>query len=94
MKISQLQKKAKFVRNAEGKLTEVLLPYESYQEYLDMKISLELYESLDTQESIKKAREDLAAGRFEDYEDIEQLIKELHEGKNQDTQDRRVRKKL
>lgn len=55
------------------------------QEYLNMKISLELYESFDTQESIKRAREDLSCGRFKDYEDIEQLIKELHEGKNQDT---------
>ena len=78
MKISQLQKKVKFVRNAEGKLTEVVVPYESYQEYLDMKVSLELYDSLDTRESIKKAREDLAAGRFRDYEDIERLIRDLH----------------
>jgi len=78
MKLSQLQKKVKFISNAEGKPTEVVLPYESYQEYLDMKISLELYESLDTQESIKRAKEDLSAGRFKDYEDIERLIKDLH----------------
>lgn len=78
MKISQLQKKVKFVSNAEGKLTEVVLPYVSYREYLDMKVSLELYESLDTQESIKKAREDLATGRFKDYEHIERLIQDLH----------------
>jgi hypothetical protein len=43
-----------------------------------MKVSVELYESLDTQESIKKAREDLATGRFKDYEDIERLIQDLH----------------
>ena len=78
MKLRQLQKKVKFISNAEGKPTEVVLPYESYQEYLDMKISLELYESLDTQESIKRAKEDLSAGRFKDYEDIERLIKDLH----------------
>ena len=85
MKLSQLQKRVKFISNARGKPTEVVLPYESYQEYLNMKISLELYESFDTQESIKRAREDLSCGRFKDYEDIEQLIKELREGKNQDT---------
>jgi len=78
MKLSQLQKKVKFISNAKGKPTEVVLPYESYREYVDMKISLELYESLDTQESIKRAKEDLSAGRFKDYEDIEQLIKDLH----------------
>jgi len=79
MKLSQLQKKVKFISNAKGKPTEVVLPYESYQEYVDMKISLELYESLGTQESIKRAKEDLSAGRFKDYEDIERLIKDLHE---------------
>jgi len=79
MKLSQLQKKVRFISNAKGKPTEVVLPYESYQEYVDMKISLELYESLDTQESIKRAKEDLSAGRFKDYEDIEQLTKHLHE---------------
>ena len=79
MKLSQLQKKVRFISNAKGKPTEVVLPYESYQEYVDMKISLELYESLDTQESIKRAKEDLSAGRFKDYEDIERLIKHLHE---------------
>jgi len=78
MKLSQLQKKVKLISNAKGKPTEVVLPYESYREYVDMKISLELYESLDTQESIKRAREDLSAGRFKDYEDIGRLIKDLH----------------
>lgn len=78
MKISQLQKKVKFISNAKGKLTEVVLPYESYREYLDMKISLEVYESLDTQESIRRAREDLSAGRFRDYEDMERVIEDLH----------------
>lgn len=79
MKLSQLQKKGKFISDAKGKPTEVVLPYENYQEYLNMKISLESYGSFDTQESIKRAREDLSAGRFKDYEDIEQLIRELHE---------------
>ena len=78
MKLSELQKKVKFINNAKGKPIEVVLPYESYQEYLDMKISREFYESLETQESIKRAKEDLSAGRFKDYEDIERLVKDLH----------------
>ncbi len=44
----------------------------------NLKVSLEFYESLETQNSIKKVKEDIAAGRFKDYEDAEQLIKDLH----------------
>jgi len=78
MKLSQLQKKIKFINDAKGKPVEVVLPYGVYQEYMDMKVSLEFYKSLETQNSIKKAKEDIAAGRFKDYEDAEQLIKDLH----------------
>jgi len=78
MKLGQVRKKAKFINDAEGKPIEVVLPYEAYKEYMDMKISLEFYESLETQKSIKRAKEDLAAGRFKDYEDVECLIKDLH----------------
>ncbi len=79
MEISQVKKRAKFIDDDKGKHVEVVLPYDAYQEYVDMKISVEFYESLQTQESIKRAKEDLSAGRFKDYEDVERLIKDLHE---------------
>ncbi len=44
----------------------------------NLKVSLEFYRSLQTQNSIEKAKEDIAAGRFKDYTDAEQLIKDLH----------------
>jgi len=78
MKLSQVKKRVKFISNAKGKPVEVVLPYEAYREYMDMKISLEFYQSLETQESIERAKEDLTASRFKDYEDVEQLIKDLH----------------
>jgi hypothetical protein len=78
MKLSQIQKKIKFISDAKGKPVEVVLPYEVYQEYMDMKISLEFYRSLETQDSIEKAKEDITAGRFKDYDDVEQLLKDLH----------------
>ena len=78
MKLSQVQKRTKFISDAKGKTVEVVLPYEAYQEYMDMKISLEFYQSLETQQSIKRAKEDLVAGKFKDYEDVECLIKDLH----------------
>ena len=82
MKLSQVKKKVKFINDAKGKPIEVVLPHEAYKEYMDMKISLEFYESLETQESIKRAKKDLAAGKFKDYEDVEQLIEDLHGRKN------------
>jgi hypothetical protein len=78
MKLSQVQKRTKFISDARGKPIEVVLPYEAYREYMDMKISLEFYQSLETQQSIKRAKEDLAVGKFKDYEDVEHLIKDLH----------------
>lgn len=78
MKLSQVQKRTKFISDARGKHIEVVLPYEAYREYMDMKISLEFYHSLETQQSIKRAKEDLADGKFKDYEDVEHLIKDLH----------------
>ena len=78
MKLSQLKKKVRFINDAKGRHIEAVLPHEAYKEYMAMKVSLEFYESLDTQESIKRAKNDLAAGRFKDYEDVEQLIKDLH----------------
>jgi hypothetical protein len=77
MKLGQV-KKVKFINDAKEKPIEVVLPYEAYREYMDMKISLEFYESLETQESIKRAKEALAIGKFKDYENAEQLIKDLH----------------
>lgn len=79
MILSQVKKKVKFIHNSRGKPVEAVLPYKAYTEYMDMKISLEFYQSLETQESIKRAKEDLALGRFKDYEDVEQFIKDLHE---------------
>ena len=79
MKLSQIQKKIKFINDAKGKPVEVILPYGVYQEYMDMKISLEFYKNLETQDSIERAKKDIAAGRFKDYDDVEQLIKDLHE---------------
>lgn len=64
MKFSQLQKKVKFINNAKGKPVEAILPYEAYTEYVDMKISIEFYKSMETQKSIERAKKDVAAGRF------------------------------
>lgn len=44
---------------------------------MDMKISFAFYKSLETQDSIERAKEDVTAGRFKDYDDVEQLIKDL-----------------
>ena len=79
MKLSQIQKKIKFINDAKGKPIEVVLPYKVYQEYMDMKVSLEFYKNLETQDSIERAKKDIAAGKFKDYDDVEELIKDLHE---------------
>jgi hypothetical protein len=72
MKAQQIEKKAKFVHDAEGNPVEVVLPYRVYQELMHLKISQEIYNRPETQEAIKQARQDVKEGRvrrFRRWED-------------------------
>jgi hypothetical protein len=44
MTTAQIEKKVKYVCNAEGRNTEVILPYGLFKELLELKSSTEIYE--------------------------------------------------
>ena len=58
-----IQKKVKIVSDSEGKPVEVILPYEVYQELLELQISLEIYQQVDTQESLQRAKKEIGEGK-------------------------------
>jgi len=63
MQAETITSKAKIVVNAQGKPTEVILPYRVYQDLIRLKISHEIYEQTDTQEAIQRAKKDKAKGK-------------------------------
>ena len=63
MHANTITSKAKLVVNAQGKPTEVILPYRVYQDLIRLKISHEIYEQTDTQKAIQRAKKDKAKGK-------------------------------
>jgi hypothetical protein len=61
--VTEIQKKTKVIHNRKGQSVEVILPYKVYQELLELKTSLEIYEQPELQESLQRAQQDLKAGR-------------------------------
>lgn len=62
MQTAEIQKKAKFIINSDGKPIEVILPLEIYQQLVELQTSLEIYKQKDTQESLKKAKVEIEKG--------------------------------
>ncbi len=74
MTITEIQKKVKFIRTPNGKVSEVILPYKVYQELLELKTSLEIYHQADVQESLQRAKQDVEAGRVKTAQSVEEAM--------------------
>jgi len=77
MNAQNIEKKVKFIRDTEGDLVEVILPYGIYQELMRLKISHEIYSQPETQEAIKRARQDLKEGRVRRFRSLEKALEWL-----------------
>ena len=73
----EIKKNTKLITNASGKTVEVILPYKIYQELLELKISLEIYEQEDVQQSIKSARKDMENGNTRVFQTMEEAFEWL-----------------
>jgi hypothetical protein len=67
MGTAQIEKKVKYIRNAEGRSTEVILPYGLFKELLALKASMEIYEQKEVQRSLRQARKDVVSGRTRSF---------------------------
>lgn len=70
MTIAQIEKKAKLVTGKDGRPVEVILPYQIYKHLLEIEESVEIFKSRETQESIKRAKEDIRHGRSRSFKNI------------------------
>jgi hypothetical protein len=79
VKVTTITKTVKFVTDSNGEKIEVLLPYKVYQELLELKISMEIYENNETKKSIKYAENDIKRGDYKKFKSTKKMIKWLKE---------------
>lgn len=72
-----VERKARFVTDRDGKPVDVILPYNVYKRLLELETSMEVYKRKETQKGIKKAKEDIKRGRFKAFNNAEDAIKWL-----------------
>jgi len=79
MTVTEIQQRTKFVRTPKGKVSEVILPYHVYQELLELKASLEIYQQPEVQESLQRAKQDVEAGRVKTTQNADEAIAWLNQ---------------
>jgi len=79
MTIAQIEKKAKLVTGKDGRPVEVILPYSIYKQLLELEQSVEIFKRKETQESIKRAKEDIKRGKSKTFSDVKDAIEWLDE---------------
>ena len=77
MSTATIQKKAKIFSNAQGKPTDVIIPYKVFQEFLEMKMSMEIYESKEVQEGLKRSKEEVRKGKAHSFTVVDEAIEWL-----------------
>jgi len=79
MQAQAILEKTKLIKNAKGKPVKVVLPYRAYRELVELKISQEIYERPETQEAIRGAKRDVAAGRVRRFKTVAEALRWLDE---------------
>jgi hypothetical protein len=74
MDTAQIEKKVKYIRNADGRSTEVILPFGLFKEFLELKASMEIYEQKEVQRSLRRARKDVGSGRTRSFHRASEAI--------------------
>ncbi|TAN44356.1 MAG: hypothetical protein EPN22_07680 [Nitrospirae bacterium] len=67
MTVAAIEKKAKLITGMDGKPVEVILPYNIYKELLELERGMEIFKRKETQESIRRAKEDISKGRVKTF---------------------------
>ena len=72
METTEIQKKTKFITNSKGKPVEVILPIATYQQLVDLQTSIEIFQQRDTQESIKRAKNEIENGDTVSFKNMDE----------------------
>jgi hypothetical protein len=74
-----IERKVKFITDAQGNPIEVILPYRLYKELLRLKLSQEIFARTETQEAIHKAKDDVRKGRVRKFTNVVEAVQWLDE---------------
>lgn len=77
MTVTEIEKKTKLITGKDGKPLEVILPYNIYRQFLELERSMEIFNRKETQESIKRAKEDIKHGRAKTFSNVKDAVKWL-----------------
>ncbi|MBI5203971.1 MAG: hypothetical protein HZA11_03530 [Nitrospirae bacterium] len=77
MTVTEIEKRAKLITGKSGKPVEVILPYTIFKHLLELERSMEIFSRRETQESIKRAKEDIKHGRVKTFSDMTDAFKWL-----------------
>ena len=65
------------ITRKQGRAVRVSMPYAAYRKLRDAYISQQIYNDPNTQESIRRAREDAETGRVKKYTNIDDMLRSL-----------------
>lgn len=77
MNVLEIQKNTKFINDFNGKPIEVILPYQIYQELLEIQMSLEIYQQANVQKSIEQAKKDIGNGNIKSFKNLDEAFEWL-----------------
>lgn len=79
MQARAILQKTKLIKNAKGRPVKAVLPFQAFRELVELKISQEIYERSETQDAIRSAKRDVAAGRAHRFKTLAEALRWLDE---------------
>ena len=79
MQARAIIEKTQLIKNAKGRPVKAVLPFRAYRELVELKISQEIYERPETQDAIRNAKHDIAAGRVHRFKNLAEALRWLDE---------------
>jgi hypothetical protein len=67
MSTLEIERQVRYVNDSHGRSTEVLVPYKLFQDLLELKTSMEIYEKPATRRSLTKARRQVRQGKTRSF---------------------------
>ncbi|RLC49207.1 MAG: hypothetical protein DRH57_00470 [Candidatus Cloacimonadota bacterium] len=77
MNITEIQHKTKYIKDFQGKILEVILPYDIYNRLLELQISMEIFNQRDVQQSIQTAKKEVNNGEILRFSNMNEAIRWL-----------------
>lgn len=77
MSTLDIQKNIKYINDYRNKPKEVIVPVKIFQELLELKMTMEIFEQEDVRKSIKRAKREVSAGETRPFRSGQEAIEWL-----------------